>query len=93
MNQNFFKLSLIFLYYFFFKACGSLNYGYGCNESCQCSYYSVCNASATNINDSCICNQGYAKPFCNNRIDTCGKNVNIYINKIFDLLVFLFSNK
>ncbi len=63
----------------FFEECGSINYGYGCAQSCQCSYYATCNATATNVNDSCICNPGYEKPFCNKRADACGKTIDILI--------------
>ncbi|UJR15672.1 hypothetical protein I4U23_002606 [Adineta vaga] len=50
--------------------CGNLNYGYGCNETCQCGF-GTCNANATSINESCTCDSGYERPLCNKRIDIC----------------------
>ena len=56
---------------FFIVACENLNYGYGCNETCLCSF-GTCNANATSANESCTCDLGYKPPFCFQQIDQCG---------------------
>jgi hypothetical protein len=58
------------------KACQGPNYGYGCNQSCQC-VHGTCIASATNANESCTCSAGFQTPFCVQLIDTCGKNISV----------------
>lgn len=59
---------------YLYKECRGPNYGYGCNESCQC-VRGICNRNATNVNQSCTCNAGYQSPFCIKLIDACGKNI------------------
>ncbi|CAF4415936.1 unnamed protein product, partial [Rotaria sp. Silwood2] len=53
--------------------CYDLNYGYDCNQMCNCTYGS-CNPNATNVIGSCICDSGYEGTFCNKRIDMCASN-------------------
>ncbi|CAF1580921.1 unnamed protein product, partial [Adineta ricciae] len=53
--------------------CESLNYGYGCNETCLCNF-GTCNANATSANESCTCDLGYEPPFCSKQIDQCANN-------------------
>ncbi len=64
------------------KECRGLNYGYGCNQSCQC-VYGICDRNATDVNQSCTCNPGYQPPFCVQLIDRCGKN-NYFVNQFID---------
>ncbi len=77
MNENFFINSNFEFSFFFFQECGFLNYGYGCNESCQCGSSSTCIANATNLNGSCTFARGYQAPLYDKRLDMCGKNINI----------------
>jgi hypothetical protein len=77
MEQNVQVLILFFFYGFIlllFEVCGDLNYGYNCNESCNCNF-GTCNSNATSANQSCTCNAGYEPPFCDKLIDICGKNI------------------
>jgi hypothetical protein len=64
------------------KECRGLNYGYGCNQSCQC-VYGICDRNATDVNQSCTCNPGYQPPFCVQLIDACGKN-SYFVNQFID---------
>ncbi|CAF3955011.1 unnamed protein product, partial [Adineta steineri] len=66
------------------SGCGDRNYGYGCNESCQCNF-GTCNPNATNVNQSCTCNTGYTEIFCDKRIDICALN-NTYDSTIEDCI-------
>ena len=52
--------------------CRFLNYGYGCNESCACTY-GRCNPNATRASDSCVCNLGYQGLACSKLINVCCK--------------------
>lgn len=62
---------------FISKACGSLNYGYGCTETCEC-VRGTCNSNATNQNQSCICDSGYHGILCGRILDSCGKNLHSF---------------
>src|SRR5690349_9256254 len=76
------------------KECRGPNYGYGCNQSCEC-IHGTCNPNATNSNESCICDPVYQPPFCVQLKDACGKNIN-FIDELLDseenLLFFSGSN-
>jgi len=67
---------------YLFEECRGQNYGYGCNESCQC-VQGTCNPNATNTNQSCTCNTGYQPPFCIQLIDSCGKNI-YFVDELLD---------
>jgi len=56
------------------EECRGPNYGYGCDESCEC-VYGTCNSNATYENQSCTCDTGYQLPLCDRLIDACGKNI------------------
>ncbi len=68
--------------YFICKACQGPNYGYGCNQSCEC-VNGNCLANAIYANQSCTCNAGYATPFCDKLIDICGETI-FFINKFLN---------
>ncbi|CAF3404455.1 unnamed protein product [Rotaria sp. Silwood1] len=53
--------------------CYNLNYGYGCNQTCNCTY-GTCNSNATSTNGSCKCDSGYEGTFCDKRIDKCASS-------------------
>ncbi|CAF4029746.1 unnamed protein product, partial [Rotaria sordida] len=55
------------------RQCGDRNYGYGCNESCQC-IHGTCNQNATNVNGSCSCDSIHQGQFCDKLIDQCANN-------------------
>jgi hypothetical protein len=60
------------------EECLGPNYGYGCNESCQC-VQGTCNINATNVNQSCTCNPGFQTPLCVQLIDSCGKYLHFVV--------------
>ncbi|CAF0850637.1 unnamed protein product [Rotaria sp. Silwood1] len=53
--------------------CYDSNYGYGCNQTCNCTY-GTCNPNATSTNGSCICDIRYEGTFCDKRIDICARS-------------------
>ncbi|CAF1395353.1 unnamed protein product [Rotaria sordida] len=53
--------------------CYELNYGYGCNQICNCTY-GDCYPNATSPAGSCICDGTHEGIFCDRSIDMCARN-------------------
>ncbi len=84
-----FNISFLFVCVCTFEECLGPNFGYGCNESCQC-VHGTCNPNATNVNQSCTCNVGYQLPLCVQLIDTCGMDLH-FVVKSLDYRQYLLS--